>query len=100
MHGRYSPTLGRVSLKDAGLNEWKYDKKVGLRLEAKNIVADDGKEAVQITSYFNKQETAISGKRLQSGLTDKMEVYQVALQKTSLIQISKSFRVVKVREII
>ena len=28
-------------------------KKVGLRLEAKNIVADDGKEAVQITSYFN-----------------------------------------------
>ena len=53
VHGWYSPTLGRVSLKDAGLNEWKYDKKVGLRLEAKNIVADDGKEAVQITSYFN-----------------------------------------------
>jgi hypothetical protein len=35
VHGWYSPMLGRVSLKDAGLNEWKYDKKVGLRLEAK-----------------------------------------------------------------
>jgi hypothetical protein len=47
-----------------------------------------------------KQETAISGKRLQSGLTDKMEVYQVDLQKKTLIQISKGIRVVKVREII
>jgi hypothetical protein len=54
VHPWYSPRLGMVSLKDAGLNEWKYDQKVGLRLEAKNIVADDGKEAVRISSYFNE----------------------------------------------
>ena len=53
VHGWYSPRLGTVSLEDAGLNEWKYGQKVGLRLEAKNIVADDGKEEVRITSYFN-----------------------------------------------
>jgi hypothetical protein len=55
VHGWYTPRLGTVSLKDAGLNEWKYDKKVGLRLEAKNIVTDDGKEAVRISSYFNEE---------------------------------------------
>lgn len=54
VHGWYSSSLGMVSLKNAGLNEWEYDQKVGLRLEAKNIVADDGKEAVLITSYFNE----------------------------------------------
>ena len=54
VHGWFSPRLGMVSLKDAGLNEWKYDQKVGLRLEAKNIIADDGKEAVRISSYFNE----------------------------------------------
>jgi hypothetical protein len=54
VHGWYSPRLGMVSLKDAGSNEWKYGQKVGLRLEAKNIVADDGKEAVRISSYFNE----------------------------------------------
>jgi hypothetical protein len=54
VHGWYSPRLGAVSLKDAGLDEWKYGQKVGLRLEAKNILADDGKEAVRISSYFNE----------------------------------------------
>jgi hypothetical protein len=52
VHPWFSPRLGMVSLRDAGLNEWKYDQ--SFRLEAKNIVADDGKEAVQISSYFNE----------------------------------------------
>jgi len=50
VHGWYSPRLGTVSLKDAALNEWKYGQKFGLRLEAKNIIADDEKEAVRISS--------------------------------------------------
>jgi hypothetical protein len=54
VHGWYSSRLGSISLNDAGLDEWRYDQKVGLRLEAKNIVADNGKEAVQISSYFNE----------------------------------------------
>jgi hypothetical protein len=54
VHGWYSDRLGIGSLKDAGLDEWKYGQKVGLRLEAKNILADDGKEAVRISSYFNE----------------------------------------------
>ena len=54
MHGWYSSRLGTISLKDAGLDEWRYHQKVGLKLEAKNIVADNGKEAVQISSYFNQ----------------------------------------------
>jgi hypothetical protein len=53
VHGWHSPRLGTVSLKDAGLEEWEYGQKVGLRLEAKNVIAEDGKEAVQISSYFN-----------------------------------------------
>ena len=36
-----------------------------------------------------KQETVISGKRLQNGLINRMEVYQVVLQKKTLIQISE-----------
>jgi hypothetical protein len=54
VHGWHSPRLGTVSLKDAGLEEWEYGQKVGLRLEAKNVIAEDGKEAVQISSYFNE----------------------------------------------
>jgi hypothetical protein len=72
VHGWYSPRLGTVSLKDAGLNEWKYDKKVGLRLEAKNIVADDGKEAVRITSYFNEAGDGIVWKKVTEW-TDKQD---------------------------
>ena len=72
VHGWFSPRLGMVSLKDAGLNEWKYDQKVGLRLEAKNIVADDGKEAVRISSYFNEAGDGIVWKKVTEW-TDKQD---------------------------
>ena len=69
-------------------------------LEAKNIVADDGKEVVRTTSYFNEEGDGIVWKKVTEWTDRQDEGISSGLAEKDFNTNFQVSGVVKVREII